>query len=44
MQCGRLPKLPFVIATGPTRISIPHLRAPRHATDAAPAIGCGPCG
>ena len=28
MQCGRLPNAPFVIPTGPTRISIPSLRAP----------------
>src|ERR671932_390584 len=44
MQCGLFPKTPFVIATGPTRISIPYSRAPFHATDAAPAIGCGECG
>ena len=25
MQCGRLPKAPFVIETGPTRISMPHV-------------------
>ena len=28
MQCGRLPNAPLVIPTGPTRISIPSLRAP----------------
>jgi hypothetical protein len=44
MQCGRFPNLPFVIATGPTRISIPCFRAPSHATSAAPATGCGSCG
>src|SRR5438105_10153664 len=44
MQCGLLPNRPFVIATGPTLISIPYARAPLQATDAAPAIGCGPCG
>ena len=44
MQCGRLPNTPFVIATGPTRISIPCSRAPRQATEAEAATGCGPCG
>src|SRR5262249_46516609 len=39
MQCGRCPNEPFVIATGPTRISIPYSRPPLQATDAAPAHG-----
>ena len=43
MQCGRLPNCPLAIATGPTRISIPRLRAPRHATEAA-ALMAGPLG
>src|SRR6185312_1384524 len=44
MQCGRLPNAPFVIETGPTRISTPRLRAPSHAFAAAPDTGCGACG
>ena len=44
MQCGRFPNAPLVMPTGPTRISIPSLRAPSRATSAPPAIGCGVCG
>ena len=34
----------IVIPTGPTRISMPSLRAPSRAASAPPAIGCGVCG
>src|SRR4051794_33086974 len=33
MQCGRFPNVPLTIPTGPTRISIPHARAPAHSRD-----------
>ena len=44
VQCGRLPKRPLVIATGPTFAVMPSLRAPRRKISPLPPTGCGRCG
>ncbi len=41
MQCGRLPKVPLTMPTGPARISMPSFAAPCHSRAAAPDTGCG---